>query len=175
MTPAHAARSALTLSSFAAGPLFASAVGVPAVQRAQRRWYQREKKPSFQPPSWVFGPAWTALYSLMTLSAHRVLRTPSSNARTRSLRWWWAQMALNAAWTPLFFGKSRSGRVVALADVALLVGSIGAYIRSARRVDSKAAWMMAPYLGWTVFATLLNAENLRLNPPGSRRFLPRPR
>ena len=170
-----AARSALKLSPFAAGPVVASLVGVPAVKRAQRRWYLREKKPSFQPPSWVFGPAWTSLYTLMTASAHRVLRAPHSHHRTRALRWWWAQMALNAAWTPLFFGKQRKGRVAALADVALLVGSIGAYLRSARKVDAKAGWMMVPYLGWTTFATLLTAENLRLNPPGSRRFLPRPR
>ncbi len=163
------------LSGLAAGPVLASAVGVPAVQRAQPRWFLREKKPSFQPPSWVFGPTWTALYTLMTASAHRVLRQPASAHRTRALGWWWAQMALNAAWTPLFFGKSRKRRVAALADVVLLVGSIAGYLRSARKVDTRAAAMMVPYLGWTLFATALNAENLRLNPPGSRRFLPRPR
>lgn len=161
------------LAGFAAGPIFASSLGAPAVRRAQSGWYRRQKKPAFQPPSWVFGPAWTALYTLMTLSAYRVARTPASASRTSSLRWWWAQMALNAAWTPLFFGRHR--RRAALADILLLVPAIGTYIRRARKVDPTAAWMMVPYLGWTAFATALNADTIRLNPPGKRRFLPRPR
>jgi translocator protein len=127
-----------------------------------RRWYRSLSKPSFNPPSWVFAPVWTALYALMSLSAHRVWRAPPSPNRTRALGWWWAQLLANAAWSPLFFGAHRPR--AALVDLGALMAALALYTRSAAAVDAPAAWMMAPYGAWCAFASVLNEEIARLNP-----------
>ncbi|HET9612238.1 MAG TPA: TspO/MBR family protein [Acidimicrobiales bacterium] len=125
------------------------------------RWYRSLAKPPFQPPAAVFGPVWTGLYAAIAVSGWRVWRRPDGPERTRALRLWGAQMAANAAWTPLFFGARRPG--LALGDLTAQLSSTAGYTASAARVDGPAAALMAPYLGWTAFAGLLNAEILRRN------------
>lgn len=125
------------------------------------RWYRRLDKPGFMPPRAVFPMVWTALYALMAASAWRVARQPSSPERNRALGLWLVQLALNAAWTPLFFGARRPA--AALADIGLLLPAIGMYTAASARVDKPAAWMMAPYLAWVGFASALNAEIVRRN------------
>lgn len=128
---------------------------------ATREWYDALEKPPFNPPDFVFAPVWTVLYVLIAVSGARVWRSAPGNARTAALRWWAAQLLLNGAWSPLFFGAKRPA--IALADIVLMLVAIGAYVRTARRVDKTAAWLMAPYLGWVAFATILNGEIVRLN------------
>jgi benzodiazapine receptor len=135
-------------------------VGAQANKR-NMRWYHRLKKPPFNPPDWIFGPVWTGLYALMVGSAYRVWQLPPSPARTRALALWGGQLAANAAWTPLFF-EARRPRA-ALVDIGLLLAGLGAYVNEARKIDKKAAWMMAPYVGWSMFATALNEEIVRRN------------
>lgn len=130
--------------------------------RNRRRWYRRLSKPRFTPPEGLFAPVWSVLYALIAGAGFRLWRAPASAARRRALRWWAAQLALNAAWTPLFFGARRPR--AALVDLALLDAAIVACVRAARRVDRPAAWMLAPYLAWSSFALLLNAEIVRRNP-----------
>ena len=91
----------------------------------------------------------------------RVWRGSKGEDRTRALGLWGAQLAVNSAWSPLFFG-ARKPRL-ALGDVALLLPAIAAYTWYARKVDQPAGWMMAPYLAWVAFATLRNAEIVRRN------------
>jgi tryptophan-rich sensory protein len=91
----------------------------------------------------------------MATSGYRVWRA-SSPGRSRALRLWAAQLALNAAWPPLFFGARRPR--AALADAALLVPAAAAYALSARKVDRAAAWLVVPYVAWTGFALWLNAR-----------------
>lgn len=150
----------LALAGFA-GAVAASALVGGLTQKNSRSWYRTLRKPSFNPPDWIFGPVWTGLYALMAGSAYRVWKTPPSPERSRALGWWGAQLAANAAWTPLFFGAKRPAW--ALVDLALLLGGIGAYVNAARKVDRPAAWMMAPYAAWSGFASLLNEEIVRLN------------
>jgi tryptophan-rich sensory protein len=130
---------------------------------ATRRWYRELEKPVFTPPDRVFPVVWTALYAAMAASAWRIARRPPSPARRRALGLWATQLALNAAWTPLFFGARRPR--AALGDLTALLGALGAYTATAARVDRPAAWLMAPYLGWSLFAFALNAEIARRNPP----------
>jgi tryptophan-rich sensory protein len=130
--------------------------------RPRSPWYRFLSKPAGQPPPWVFGPVWTTLYGLMSISAFRVFRAPRSPERTRALSLWWSQLALNAAWTPLFFG-ARRGRL-ALADLAGTIAAASAYVRQTRQVDRPAAWAMAPYLGWLGYATYLNGALVAKNP-----------
>lgn len=124
-------------------------------------WYRALAKPSFQPPAWVFGPAWTLLYALMGLAAWRVWPRRAEPAARSALVLFGAQLAVNAAWSPVFFGAHAVG--AALAVIAVLAVLVAATIVAFRRVDRTAAALLLPYLAWVLFATVLNAAILRLN------------
>jgi benzodiazapine receptor len=164
--PAPRKRSRLWLALFVGATVVAAAAGRRATGRQTRAgrglWYRALTKPKGQPPAAAFGPIWTGLYGLMSLSAYRVYRAPDSDERTRALRLWWTQLAFNGAWSPLFFAARRPR--LALLDVIGLGASLVGYTRAARQVDRPAAWMMTPYLGWVGYATYLNAAIVERNP-----------
>lgn len=124
-------------------------------------FYRSLRKPSFTPPAAVFGPVWTVLYAAIAVSGYRAWRAPPSRRRSVALGLWGTQLALNAAWSPLFFGLERPR--AALVDIALLLPAAAGYAFVVHRVDRPAAWLVAPYVGWVAFATALNAEIVRLN------------
>ncbi len=136
-------------------------VGSLATRSSVDTWYDGLHKPSFTPPKIAFPIAWTGLYCLIAWSGHRVWQAPPSRGRTVALALWGTQLALNGAWSPIFFGARRPG--AALVDIALLGAAIVGYGVAASRVDRKAAWMMVPYAAWVAFATALNAEIWRRN------------
>ncbi|HVZ73819.1 MAG TPA: TspO/MBR family protein [Polyangia bacterium] len=154
-------RSLLWLGVFAGATWVAAKVGRAASNRPRSLWYRLLSKPKAQPPAWVFGPVWTALYATTAYSAFRVFKQPASDERSRALRLWWSQLALNGAWTPLFFGAHRARW--ALADLAALGVAASGYTRAAARVDRPAAWLMTPYLGWLGFAGYLNGRIVQQN------------
>ena len=125
-------------------------------------WYRALEKPPFNPPDAVFPIVWSVLYGLIALSGWRVWRRRGRVGRGWALGLWGTQLGLNGLWSWLFFGQRRAR--ASLADVGLLLATIGAYTRAAERVDRPAAWMMTPYLGWTAFAAALNEEIVRRNP-----------
>jgi len=137
----------------------ASALGRPVSK--PRVWYRSLFKSKATPPSWVFGPVWTALYSGIAYSGYRTWTKPDSPERTRALRLWGLQMALNASWSPLFFGAHRPKTSAVVAGA--MVPTIAAYALTARKVDRPAAALMIPYLGWSAFAAYLNAQIVRKN------------
>lgn len=139
----------------------AGLVGIPFTARGTESWYGQLDRPWFNPPDWVFGPVWTFLYALIGVAAWRVWRTDPSEARTRALRWWAVQLALNALWTPLFFGAQVPE--LALAEILLLAASVVATVVAFRAVDRLATWMLLPYLGWVLYATLLNGAIAVMN------------
>jgi tryptophan-rich sensory protein len=157
-----AVASGLGLAVIAGLTAAAAVIGGRATKKGLGPWFNSLRKPPFQPPNWVFGPVWTVLYGAMAVSAWRVWRQPSSTRRSAALGLWGVQLGLNAAWSVLFFQEHQ--KRVALADLGVLMGSIGAYSLVARKVDRPAAWLMAPYLGWCGFATALNEEIVRRNP-----------
>ena len=150
-----------SLATFAAITAGAAAIGASATRKNRGLWYFLQRKPPFQPPKWAFGPAWTALYTLIAASGWRVYRAPKSAERTQALGLWGTQLALNTGWSLLFFGKK--AKKLALADLVALLAAIAAYTERASKVDRAAAWMMAPYLGWVSFAGVLNEEIARRN------------
>ena len=125
-------------------------------------WYRDLRKPSFTPPDKVFPIAWTMLYTLIAYSGWRVWISAPSRDRDAALKLWISQLAANAKWSKLFFGQRRP--TLALADVFALEGSSIAYITASHKVDRPAAYAFVPYAAWVAFATVLNAEILRLNP-----------
>ena len=144
-------RAALVLVALVLACHAAGALGALVTAAA---WYRELARPSWAPPGWVFGPVWLTLYTMMGVAAWRVWRTPSGPARSRALGWFAAQLALNAAWTPVFFGlRSLGGGLVV---IGLLVVAIAGTIRAFRVVAPRAAWLLAPYLAWVLFATALN-------------------
>jgi benzodiazapine receptor len=127
-----------------------------------RAWYENLDKPSFTPPRAVFPIVWTGLYGLMAWSGWRIWNAEPSPERSRALRLWVAQLATNAKWSKLFFGKHRPD--LSLINTVALETEIASYIRAARRVDPAAARAFFPYFVWVAFAAVLNAEIARRNP-----------
>lgn len=126
------------------------------------RWYRGLRKPPQTPPPYVFGPAWTVLYTLSGISVWRVWRQPPSRARRAALTLWAVQHALNAAWSPIFFGAHRPR--LAMVDLGLMLPTSVAYTVVASKVDRAAGWLIAPYTGWLAFAASMNAGIVALNP-----------
>lgn len=122
-------------------------------------WYAALHKPAWNPPAWVFGPAWTLLYTLMAVAAWLVWKRIGWK---RPLLIYFVQLALNAAWTPIFFGARELGW--ALVDIIALWIAILLTMRDFHRVSRPAGWLFAPYLGWVTFAAILNFTLWRLNP-----------
>ncbi len=124
-------------------------------------WYFALDQPVFNPPAWLFAPVWTILYVAMGVAAWRIWCLSGTPARTAALRRFALQLALNAAWTPVFFGLHSIGG--ALAVIVLLALAIVVTIQHFHPLDKMAAWMLAPYLAWVVFAATLNASLFALN------------
>lgn len=125
-------------------------------------WYAGLAKPSFNPPDWIFGPVWTALYLLMGFAVWRILRLPEQTPGRRSaLVLFFAQLALNAAWSWMFFAAHSPilGMINILPQFGLIVATIAAF----RRLDKIAAWCLAPLAIWVAFASALNIAIWRLN------------
>ena len=125
-------------------------------------WYAALHKPAWNPPGWSFGPVWSALYSMMAVVAWLVWQRGGFATQRRPLALFLAQLVLNAAWTPLFFGLHRPG--VAFAEIILLWLAIAATLMAFLPVSRAAAWLLVPYLAWVSFAAVLNGTLWRLNP-----------
>lgn len=121
-------------------------------------WYAGLAKPSFNPPAWLFGPVWTVLYVLIAIAGWRVWQRDRTGW---PMKLWWAQMALNFLWTPVFFGAHQLG--LALVVILLMLAAILAFIAAAWRLDRGAAWLFVPYAAWVAFASLLNGSIWMLN------------
>jgi benzodiazapine receptor len=125
-------------------------------------WYRRLTKPAWQPPNWIFAPVWTTLYASMALSAWLIWRTAGFQGAAVPLAVYIAQLTLNAAWTPLFFGLHRIG--LGLFDIVLLWCAVVATVALFHAIHAGAALLLIPYLAWVTFAAVLNFAIWRLNP-----------
>jgi len=124
-------------------------------------WYLTRKKPSWNPPNWVFAPVWTLLFILMGLSAGMIWEERSRVTVTLALGLFLAQLAANALWSWLFFGWHQMGW--ALLELLLLWGLILGTILSFWAVRPLAGQLLLPYLAWVSFAGVLNLALWRLN------------
>lgn len=123
-------------------------------------WYESLNKPFFTPPNWVFGPMWTFVYILIAIAGWRVWLT--EGARSLAFGVWALQMALNWAWTPLFFGAQEIGLglIVILSLLAVCV------FFAVRVRDRQARLCFIPYIAWLTYASALNMGIFLLNQGG---------
>jgi len=124
-------------------------------------WYVELAKPAWNPPDWLFGPVWTVLYIMMAVAAWLVWQRGGWKVQRGPLTLYLVQLALNALWTPLFFGLQRPG--LAFAEILVLLVAILATIAAFWRVRLIAALLLIPYALWASFATVLNFTLWRLN------------
>ena len=140
----------------------AAGVGSHFTARSVAGWYPTLAKPSWTPPGAVFAPVWTALYFLMAVAAWLVWRKAGGLAAARlPLALFAVQLALNAAWSILFFGLRMPG--LAFGELVLLWLAIAATLAAFQRVVPAAGFLLAPYLAWVTFAGALNFALWRLN------------
>ncbi len=124
-------------------------------------WYRTLVKPAWNPPNWIFGPVWSALYLAMAVAAWLIWRKRGTHSVGLALGLYAAQLALNAAWTAIFFGAHQMGW--GFAEIALLDALILACALAFWPVSRTASLLMAPYFAWVSFASLLNLSLWRLN------------
>ena len=139
-----------------------SLIGVMSNSGFANDWYAPLAKPSFQPPGWAFGVVWTALYTMMGISLAAIANEPPSKQRSLALGLFTAQLMLNFAWSPIFFGGGMIdvGFLVILAMNVLVTMTIIAFWK----IRPLAGALLIPYLAWLCIATALNHETGRLNP-----------
>ena len=145
----------------------AGLLGVPPTRDALRSgWYESLRKPAFAPPEAVYGPAWTLLYALQGYALRELWRSRVPREGRQALAAFAAQIALNVAWSKVFFGRrsTRAGLVVA---VALLVAVLLTIERSSK-VSTAATAAMVPNALWVAFATVLTGSIDYLEHGGQR-------
>jgi tryptophan-rich sensory protein len=156
----------LKLAASLAVVLAAGGIGSLATAKAIPTWYVGLAKPSFNPPSWLFGPAWTVLYLLMAVAAWLVWKQGIGAAGVKlALAAFLVQLILNALWSVFFFGLRSP--LTGLVDIVVLWLAILATIVLFFRVSVPAGVLLLPYIAWVSFAAVLNAAILRLNRPAA--------
>ena len=127
-------------------------------------WYYGLRKPAWQPPDWLFGPAWTLIFGLAALAGILAWKGAwGSGDRTRILLLFAVNAALNVGWSWLFFRLHRPDW--ALVEVGFLWLSIVVLMVALWPMSRTASWLLAPYLAWVTFAAVLNFAIVRLNGP----------
>lgn len=124
-------------------------VGGSVTDTGAGSWYRTLDQPAWNPPDWLFAPVWTLLYALMAVAAWLVWR----RGQRAPLVLYAVQLALNLAWTLVFFGlESPWGGVLVITALWMaIVATIAAFRRT-----PVAPWLLAPYLAWVTYAAALN-------------------
>jgi len=143
-----------------------SLIGLMSNSGLSNGWYAPLDKPAFQPAGWVFGAVWTALYTMMGIALAVILNEAKSLGRRRALGLFLTQLALNFAWSPVFFGGGMidAGFLIIVAMIGLLILAMIAFWR----IRPLAGALLLPYLAWLCLAAALNFETGRLNPGADR-------
>lgn len=130
-------------------------------------WYRNLKKPPWQPPDWLFGPAWTLILGLAAWAAVLAWNGAVDDAgRTAIIILYGVNFVFHFLWSPLFFNFRRPDW--ALVEVVFLWVSVLALCVGLRQFSVLASWLIVPYLVWVSFAAILNLFIVRLNAPFGR-------
>lgn len=125
-------------------------------------WYAGLNKPFFNPPNWIFAPAWTILYVMMGIAFAYVWDDKTEDGlKSKAIKLFLFQLVLNLIWTPIFFYFQQP--MIALGVIILLLAMIILTMIAFRNVDNKPFLLLIPYFLWVCFATCLNASIVYLN------------
>lgn len=124
-------------------------------------WYAALRKPSWNPPNWIFGPVWSVLYLSMAIAAWLVWRRCEWSKASLPLSLFALQLVLNVVWSGLFFALKNPK--AAFVEILLLWGAILATLIAFWRVTSLAGWLLVPYFGWVAYAAVLNFSIWQMN------------
>jgi tryptophan-rich sensory protein len=153
-----------SLPTLVAGGIAVVVLGVGGAMTNVGPWYRDLRKPSWNPPNWAFGPAWTVILGLAAWAGALAWgHAQDSAARTRIGVLYGVNILFHLLWSPLFFNLRRPDW--ALVEVVFLWVSILALIIGLAPIAPAAAWMLGPYIAWVSFAAFLNLTIVRMNPP----------
>jgi translocator protein len=139
----------------------AGVIGSFATFSAIPTWYAGLIKPAFSPPSWVFGPVWTVLYTLIGISLFLVWQAKGKEKKV-ALSIFFVHLFLNALWSILFFGLHNPS--LAFLEILLLLATLLVVMWQFWHIRPLAAYLLIPYLLWVSFAAFLNFALWQLNP-----------
>ena len=151
----------LGLLIFLVGCFAAAGIGGAVTTPKIATWYATLAKPTWNPPNWIFGPVWSALYFCMAVAAWLVWRQGGLWQARVPLALFGVQLTLNVLWSCIFFGFERPG--LAFAEVLLLWAAIAATMVGFWQRSRIAGILFVPYLAWVSFASVLNFTIWRLN------------
>jgi benzodiazapine receptor len=134
-------------------------------------WFEALRKPPFMPPGWMFAVVWPILYALMGISVAMVITVPPSPRRQAALTLFFIQLALNFAWSPIFFAAHdiRIAKIIIFVMTGVAAAAAGQFLR----LRKPAGLLLIPYLAWLIFATVLNGTIEDLNPGAGHSLLSR--
>lgn len=165
-------RQMIAAALFLVAVIITASAGGLASATSIESWYAEANKVAWNPPNWVFGPAWTLLYVALAVSGFLIWRSGfrgagTPNAAKKALTIYVAQLALNSVWTPIFFAGypaigAASWWIALVVILSMIVLTIW-LITVSRQWSRTAAWLLVPYLLWLMFASTLNAGIIALN------------
>ncbi len=136
-------------------PQLAGAIGSLFNGSSSMVWYNNLEKPSFNPPGWIFAPAWILLYLMMGISVYLIWQKLEQNDKSRqALTIFWVHLFFNATWSPVFFGLKMPG--LAFLNIIIIWFFIIVLMIDFWPIDRRAACLLAPYFLWVSFASMLN-------------------
>jgi len=149
----------LSFSLFALITYSASFIGAFATITFKDPWYSLLNKPAFNPPDWVFGPVWTILYLMMTISIWLYWHSKKRDINTIYI--YFIHLVFNTTWSVVFFVSHNM--FLALIVLISLIALIFILIVRMRSVNLVSSYLMIPYLIWCIFASFLNFNLILLN------------
>tara|TARA_B100000965_G_scaffold401284_1_gene424802 strand:- start:2429 stop:2896 length:468 start_codon:yes stop_codon:yes gene_type:complete len=136
----------------------ASGIGSFATSSFKEPWYSEIILPSFNPPSWIFGPVWSTLYILMSIAIWSAWKKNSD----KKLLWiYFIHLFFNAIWSVIFFGFHKIG--LALIDLSIILIFIIMLMKIYFRINRISFYLTLPYFLWSSYALILNASIFYLN------------
>ena len=149
--------------------LLGSASGWLSNSGYENAWFDALQKPFFMPPGWLFGVVWPILYILMGVALAMILAEPPSPRRRNALILFFVQLALNFAWSPIFFAAHdiTLAKYVIFVMAVIAAGAAGQFMR----LRKAAGLLLVPYLAWLIFAAALNSAIEDLNPAAGTSLL----
>ncbi|MBD3155567.1 MAG: tryptophan-rich sensory protein [Candidatus Aenigmarchaeota archaeon] len=139
----------------------AGLIGSIFTSQSVNTWYQNIQKPSFNPPSWVFGPVWTTLFLMMGISLYLILIKRMSKKVKLGIVLFGVQLVLNILWSLFFFGLQDP--LLGFIEITILWVFIALTIYQFRKIDKRSSYLLIPYILWVSFAAILNLSIWLLN------------